>query len=227
MNVTSTVEPVQQIQQQSTVSTTTAINGQRTKTTNTGLLTTASPNNSITTSLTIDLNKLSTPTAVTAPHGAVTASGFVPSGDKEDSILDAELLALAAQKTRSPTTSLSQTPTQQLKPELKTNPAKWSVSLAFIYYIAEVNLMYSNFFSIQVTEVADFVRSLTGCADYAEDFAMQEIDGQALMLLKADHLMSAMSMKLGPALKICAKIDAMRGASNTEGGGNNNQTNGN
>lgn len=30
------------------------------------------------------------------------------------------------------------------------------------------------------------------------------------MLLKADHLMSAMSMKLGPALKIVAKIDSMR-----------------
>ena len=45
-----------------------------------------------------------------------------------------------------------------------------------------------------------------GCKEYAEDFALQEIDGQALMLLKADHLMSAMSMKLGPALKICAKI---------------------
>ncbi|PSN38405.1 hypothetical protein C0J52_21582, partial [Blattella germanica] len=38
----------------------------------------------------------------------------------------------------------------------------------------------------------------------------QRIDGQALMLLKEDHLMTAMSMKLGPALKICAKIDTMR-----------------
>lgn len=46
--------------------------------------------------------------------------------------------------------------------------------------------------------------------EYAEDFAVQEIDGQALMLLKEDHLMSAMSIKLGPALKILSKIDAMR-----------------
>lgn len=30
------------------------------------------------------------------------------------------------------------------------------------------------------------------------------------MLLKADHLMTAMAMKLGPALKIVAKIDDMR-----------------
>ena len=61
-----------------------------------------------------------------------------------------------------------------------------------------------------MNEVCDFIRNLPGCADYAEDFAIQEIDGQALMLLKEDHLMSAMSIKLGPALKIVAKIDSMR-----------------
>lgn len=62
----------------------------------------------------------------------------------------------------------------------------------------------------QVSEVCEFIRGLPGCADYAEDFAIQEIDGQALMLLKEDHLMSAMSIKLGPALKIVARIDSMR-----------------
>lgn len=65
--------------------------------------------------------------------------------------------------------------------------------------------------------MADFVRNLTGCADYAEDFLMQEIDGQALMLLRPNHLMSAMSMKLGPALKICAKIEEMLGAAQPNG----------
>lgn len=69
----------------------------------------------------------------------------------------------------------------------KVNPLKWSVS-----------------------EVCDFIRNLPGCSDYAEDFLIQEIDGQALMLLKEDHLMTAMAMKLGPALKIVAKIDDMR-----------------
>lgn len=62
-----------------------------------------------------------------------------------------------------------------------------------------------------VKDVVDFIQNLPGCKEYAEDFALQEIDGQALMLLKADHLMSAMSMKLGPALKICAKIESMKG----------------
>ena len=71
--------------------------------------------------------------------------------------------------------------------EPKVNPMKWNVD-----------------------EVVDFVKSLPGCAEYACDFAEQEIDGQALLLLKADHLMSAMNMKLGPALKLCAKIEAVR-----------------
>lgn len=75
------------------------------------------------------------------------------------------------------------------------------------------DLVYRCYF--QVGEVCDFIRNLPGCADYAEDFAIQEIDGQALMLLKEDHLMSAMSIKLGPALKIVAKIDSMRMDSTT------------
>lgn len=72
-------------------------------------------------------------------------------------------------------------------PSNRPNPLKWTVS-----------------------DVCEFVSALPGCSDYVDDFAIQEIDGQALMLLKEDHLMAAMSMKLGPALKICAKIDTMR-----------------
>lgn len=61
-----------------------------------------------------------------------------------------------------------------------------------------------------VQDVYEFVRNLQGCTEYADEFRSQEIDGQALMLLKEDHLMSAMNMKLGPALKICNKINALR-----------------
>ena len=62
-----------------------------------------------------------------------------------------------------------------------------------------------------VTEVCDFIKKLPGCSDYVEDFMVQEIDGQALMLLQADHLMSAMSIKLGPALKICEQVNISLG----------------
>jgi hypothetical protein len=76
---------------------------------------------------------------------------------------------------------------QQQQQQQRPNPLKWNVS-----------------------EVCDFVKALPGCAEYVEEFAAQEIDGQALMLLKADHLMSAMSIKLGPALKICSHIEQIR-----------------
>ncbi|KAI1301821.1 Polyhomeotic-like protein 1 [Halotydeus destructor] len=61
-----------------------------------------------------------------------------------------------------------------------------------------------------VQDVFDFVFNLPGCREYADEFKSQEIDGQALMLLKEDHLMSAMNMKLGPALKVCSKIRSLQ-----------------
>ncbi|XP_033096275.1 polyhomeotic-like protein 2 isoform X2 [Anneissia japonica] len=58
--------------------------------------------------------------------------------------------------------------------------------------------------------VSRFINTVPGCKDYANEFLAQEIDGQALMLLKEDHLMTAMSMKLGPALKIISKINSLK-----------------
>lgn len=52
--------------------------------------------------------------------------------------------------------------------------------------------------------------AFAGCQEIAEEFRSQEIDGQALLLLKEEHLMSAMNIKLGPALKICAKINVLK-----------------
>ena len=86
-----------------------------------------------------------------------------------------------------PPPPVSQPPAPLPAPSFRGNPLKWNV-----------------------TEVCDFIKNLPGCGEYVEDFAQQEIDGQALMLLKADHLMSAMSIKLGPALKICSHIAQIR-----------------
>ncbi|XP_073667667.1 polyhomeotic-like protein 1 isoform X2 [Paramisgurnus dabryanus] len=61
-----------------------------------------------------------------------------------------------------------------------------------------------------VEEVCRFISSLQGCEDLAAQFLSQEIDGQALLLLKEEHLMSTMNIKLGPALKICASINSLR-----------------
>ncbi|KAG5838956.1 hypothetical protein ANANG_G00229230 [Anguilla anguilla] len=61
-----------------------------------------------------------------------------------------------------------------------------------------------------VTDVYEFICSLPDCQEIAEEFRSQEIDGQALLLLKEDHLMSAMNIKLGPALKIFARISQLK-----------------
>lgn len=53
-------------------------------------------------------------------------------------------------------------------------------------------------------------RVFPGCSDVAEAFRLQEIDGQALLLLTEDHLMTSMNIKLGPALKICAHINSLK-----------------
>ncbi|KAF7652314.1 hypothetical protein LDENG_00098470 [Lucifuga dentata] len=76
------------------------------------------------------------------------------------------------------------TPCQQLLPN---DPTKWNVE-----------------------EVYEFIRSLPGCQEIADEFRSQEIDGQALLLLKEDHLMSTMNIKLGPALKIFARINMLK-----------------
>ncbi|XP_062315505.1 polyhomeotic-like protein 2 [Osmerus eperlanus] len=61
-----------------------------------------------------------------------------------------------------------------------------------------------------VEHVYEFICSLPGCLEIAEEFRSQEIDGQALLLLKEDHLMGTMNIKLGPALKIFAQISMLR-----------------
>ncbi|XP_026776823.3 polyhomeotic-like protein 2 isoform X1 [Pangasianodon hypophthalmus] len=61
-----------------------------------------------------------------------------------------------------------------------------------------------------VEDVYEFICSLPGCQEIAEEFRAQEIDGQALLLLKEDHLMSTMNIKLGPALKIFARISMLK-----------------
>lgn len=55
-----------------------------------------------------------------------------------------------------------------------------------------------------------FLVAHTGCQEIADEFRSQEIDGQALLLLKEDHLMSTMNIKLGPALKIFARINMLK-----------------
>ncbi|XP_034470348.1 polyhomeotic-like protein 3 isoform X4 [Hippoglossus hippoglossus] len=63
-----------------------------------------------------------------------------------------------------------------------------------------------------VQQVFSYINSLPGGRVVAEEFRSQEIDGQALLLLTEDHLVSTMNLKLGPALKLCAHINSLKDA---------------
>lgn len=71
-------------------------------------------------------------------------------------------------------------------------------------------LLFNKYILFKVAEVCEFIRNIPGCAAYADEFLMQEVDGEALLLIKPEHLVMALSMKLGPALKIVACIDSLR-----------------
>ncbi|XP_036329372.1 putative GPI-anchored protein pfl2 [Rhagoletis pomonella] len=53
-----------------------------------------------------------------------------------------------------------------------------------------------------VEDVCAFVGEIDICADYVKHFRDQCIDGSGLPLLTEDHLLNALGMKLGPALKL-------------------------
>nr|XP_057939199.1 sterile alpha motif domain-containing protein 11 isoform X3 [Doryrhamphus excisus] len=57
-----------------------------------------------------------------------------------------------------------------------------------------------------VEDVFGFISSLAGCAEYAQVFQDQSIDGETLPLLTEEHLLATMGLKLGPALKIHSQV---------------------
>jgi hypothetical protein len=101
-------------------------------------------------------------------------------------------------------------PQQQLAPLTAPPPAPQSAAASLPPPPPLPSPQRPNPLKWNVGEVCDFIKALPGCSEYVEEFAAQEIDGQALMLLKADHLMTAMAIKLGPALKICSHIEQIR-----------------
>ncbi|CAH1112173.1 unnamed protein product [Psylliodes chrysocephalus] len=53
-----------------------------------------------------------------------------------------------------------------------------------------------------VDDVWNFISGIDICAEYAQTFRDERIDGAGLPLLTEDHLTNTMNMKLGPALKL-------------------------
>lgn len=64
-------------------------------------------------------------------------------------------------------------------------------------------------FTIHLLFLLNF-SEIPGCQQYADKFLEEEIDGQALMLIKEEHLVQSMGIKLGPALKISAHLRSLK-----------------
>lgn len=58
-------------------------------------------------------------------------------------------------------------------------------------------------------EVFEFVRIVAGI-NVAQVFRVQEVDGSALSLIRDDHLVNTMQIKLGPSLKIMSKFNELK-----------------
>ena len=58
-------------------------------------------------------------------------------------------------------------------------------------------------------DVGQFLTSL-GYEAYVDKFVEHEIDGKALSLVKDHHLLMTMKLRLGPTLKICEHVSAIR-----------------
>ncbi|CAH8588383.1 unnamed protein product [Dicrocoelium dendriticum] len=60
-------------------------------------------------------------------------------------------------------------------------------------------------------DVVAFVQSTPGCSAYASAFLSNEIDGEALLLLAKDQFIQPpIGMKIGPALKLAARLESIR-----------------
>ena len=58
-------------------------------------------------------------------------------------------------------------------------------------------------------QVYEFVKCVAGC-NVAQLFMSEEVDGSALSLIRDDHLVNTMQIKLGPALKIMSKFNELK-----------------
>ncbi|XP_049607725.1 polyhomeotic-like protein 1 [Syngnathus scovelli] len=111
------------------------------------------------------------------------------SGPEDEAVSLSSALSLTSRHRRPPPSSSSSSPVPHTEgtPTAPSSPAHWSVD-----------------------QVSQFICSLQGCEKLASLFLAQEIDGQALLLLNEEHLVSTMNIKLGPALRICAHIHSLR-----------------
>lgn len=59
-------------------------------------------------------------------------------------------------------------------------------------------------------DVADFVKNIPNCSEYAQIFVKQNIDGECFTMLSAQDLITYCKLHIGPAIKIYNSIMILR-----------------
>ncbi|XP_061661370.1 lethal(3)malignant brain tumor-like protein 4 isoform X2 [Syngnathoides biaculeatus] len=83
-------------------------------------------------------------------------------------------------------------------------PTCWDQHRKLLPGVTKVHSNAVRHWSVQ--QVCAFVESLPGCGDLAKQFSDEQIDGRAFLLLTQRDIITIMSIKLGPALKIYNSI---------------------
>ncbi|XP_061522411.1 lethal(3)malignant brain tumor-like protein 4 isoform X6 [Phycodurus eques] len=83
-------------------------------------------------------------------------------------------------------------------------PTCWEQHRKLLPGVTKVHSNAVRHWSVQ--QVCAFVESLPGCEDLAKQFSDEQIDGRAFLLLTQRDIITIMSIKLGPALKIYNSI---------------------
>lgn len=105
---------------------------------------------------------------------------------------------------------------QESKAPANKDPTTWSVD-EVVWFIRDADPQalgpHADIFRKHVSSFPFWSNSL-GTTAFAElkvcSCLFQEIDGNALLLLKSDMIMKYLGLKLGPALKLCYHIDKLK-----------------
>ena len=71
-----------------------------------------------------------------------------------------------------------------------------------LYILVSVIFVYS--------QVGELVQKIPGCSGVGAAFVAQQVDGEALLMMTQNDLVTLLNIKLGPAIKIMAIIMCLK-----------------
>ncbi|CAG9861520.1 unnamed protein product [Phyllotreta striolata] len=142
----------------------------------------------------IDMSATQTLLAMVRTAKEVELQGLLKNVKRPDSSSPLDLSAAAAPPSKRSHAKAPASCSPPVAQTTTTTPPKRSRS--------ESPKLHEDVSSWSVDDVGNFIAGIDICAEYAQTFREERIDGAGLPLLTEDHLTNTMNMKLGPALKL-------------------------